>query len=187
MRDWDVRLLRRIAGGESGFTLIETVAVTGLLAVVMAAVLTLAETSQRIAPRDRERAHVIRESQLGLHRMTRELRQSYALLSWSETSIEARVLVNGTATRVVYDCNQQHPTDTSLKRCARWVVQSNGATTPKIPVVDRILSGSFAYEGGPPPEYAQVTVTVPAKGELKEGYAHKVVLDDGFYMRNLGG
>jgi hypothetical protein len=42
----------------------------------------------------------------------------------------------------------------------------------------------FALHGT---NYVTALVEVAAKGDLQNGYDHKVVLDDGFYMRNISG
>jgi hypothetical protein len=37
------------------------------------------------------------------------------------------------------------------------------------------------------PDYVGAKVEVAARGDLKNGYEHRIVLEDGFYMRNLDG
>ena len=63
-------------------------------------------------------------------------------------------------------------------------------------VIDRLLNkpGSglspvFAYttNGSGRTTYASAHVEVPARGARTSGYGHRIVLDDGFYMRNLNG
>jgi prepilin-type N-terminal cleavage/methylation domain-containing protein len=174
------RLLRRISGEERGFTLIELMITAALLAFILFAILAISDTTTKHAVRDQERAHVIREAQVGLHRMTRELRQAYTINSSSATAMNVQVLVNGTATTVSYDCSVIHPTDSSLRRCVRTV------GVDSVVVVDRMKPGTvFTYDGNSPPRYVQARVSVPAKGERVGGHPHYVVLDDGFYMRNL--
>ena len=47
-------------------------------------------------------------------------------------------------------------------------------------------TASFTYEpNSVSPTYVRLTLKVPAAGERKDGYAHDIFLDDGFYMRNL--
>jgi type II secretory pathway component PulJ len=174
------RLLRRVSGEEHGFTLIELMITATMLAFIVVAILAISDNTTKHAVRDQERAHVIREAQVGLHRMTRELRQAYAINSSSATSMNVQVLVNGTATQVAYDCSVVHPTDSSLRRCMRTV------GTQSVLVVDRVKPGTiFTYDGNSPPRYVQARIAIPAKGERVKGHEHTVVLDDGFYMRNL--
>src|SRR4051794_37569071 len=75
------RLLRRMRREERGISLIETVITAALLSVVIGAVLSLSETSAKVVPRDTERAAVMAESQVGLYRMTRELRTASSIVS----------------------------------------------------------------------------------------------------------
>jgi prepilin-type N-terminal cleavage/methylation domain-containing protein len=174
------RLLRRISGGERGFTLLEVVITATILAFIVFAILAISDNTTKHAVQDQERAHVIREAQVGLHRMTRELRQAYTINSNTATAMNVQVLVNGTGTQVSYDCGVVHPDDSSLRRCVRTV----GADS--VVVIDRINPGTvFTYDTYSPPRYVQSRVSVPAKGERVSGHPSSVVLDDGFYMRNL--
>jgi hypothetical protein len=164
--------------------------VAGLLVIVLGAVLTLGETSQRIAPKETERAMVIREAQVGVHRMTRELRQAFAdpapEITASRAEASVPPLVSGVGTRVVYDCNVTSPTNPDYKQCVRYVEAANGTLSGGHVVVDRVLNGASVFST-PSTSYVRALVEVAARGDLKNGYDHRVVLDDGFYMRNLGG
>jgi Tfp pilus assembly protein PilX len=177
--------------GEAGYALTELLVVTSLLAVVLGAILMLAETTQRIAPKENERAMVIREAQVGLHRMTRELRQMYLAPHVSSPSrMEASVLVNGVATRVSYECDQPHPSDPAYTRCMRYQVASDGTKSGGQVVIDRVVNGAGVFTYTPSaadPTYVEAKVDVSARGDLKDGYDHLVALHDGFYMRNRGG
>jgi Tfp pilus assembly protein PilX len=175
--------------GEAGYALTELLLVAGLLVIVLGAVLTLGETSQRIAPKETERAMVIREAQVGLHRMTRELRQAFPTPAPEITASRAEAsvppLVSGAGTRVVYDCNVTSLTNPDYKQCVRYVEDAGGSLSAGQVIVDRVLNGSsvFTLTGT---NYVRALVEVAAKGDLKDGYDHRVVLDDGFYMRNIG-
>ena len=175
------RLLSRLRDQQAGFTLIEVTITAALLSFIVLAILAISDNTTKHAVQDQERAHVIREAQVGLHRMTRELRQAYTINSNTATSMSVQVLVGGVGTTVVYNCGVVHPTDASLRRCTRTV----GVDT--VVVVDRIKPGTvFTYDGFSPPRYVQARVSVPAKGErTTSGHAFSIVLDDGFYMRNL--
>jgi type II secretory pathway pseudopilin PulG len=172
--------------GEAGFALVELLVVASLLVVVLGAILALAEMTQRIAPKENERAHVIREAQVGLHRMTRELRHAYVAPIVTGSTLQAAVLGAGGQTRTVrYDCDEAHPTDGAYTRCVRQVL-SGGTWTGGEVVIDRVLNGTNVFSSTPP-DYVGATVEVAARGNLQEGYDHRVILDDGFYMRNLDG
>jgi hypothetical protein len=182
--------------GEAGYALTELLLVAGLLVIVLGAVLTLGETSQRIAPKETERAMVIREAQVGLHRMTRELRQAFPTEAPDITAsrVEASVppLVGGVGTRVVYDCNVTSPKNSAYKQCVRYVEGAGGSLSAGEVIVDRVLNGApgstipvFERGTAPATDYVKATVEVAARGERKTGYSSKVLLEDGFYMRNL--
>src|SRR3954451_9373180 len=80
---------------ESGWTLVELTIAAALLAVVLTAVLSLLDMTNRQAPGDQERAHDLRETQVGVYRMTRELRQAYSLVQTGPYLVEAHVYAGG--------------------------------------------------------------------------------------------
>ena len=129
-----------------------------------------------MAPKETERAHVIREAQVGMHRMTRELRHAYQNVSVTGSTVQADVLSQD---GVSYDCNQPHPTNPAYTRCLRYVGGAGGEV-----VVDRVLNGDAVFTLTPP-DYVRAVVEVNAGGDLKNGYDHPIPLEDGFYMRNL--
>jgi type II secretory pathway pseudopilin PulG len=181
--------------GEAGFSLIELLAVVSLLIVILGAILALAETTQKIGPRDQDRAHAIRDAQVGLHGMTRQLRQAYLLHTATPYAMDVSVLVNGAVKRFSYECDAAHPTEPTYNRCFRFEVVG-GTKGPGKLVIDRVLNGPagtgltnpiFRYETNSSGNvtYAEAAVDVPAKGDRRLGHAHKIALYDGFYMRNL--
>jgi hypothetical protein len=183
-------------GGESGYALTELLLVSSLLVIVLGAILMLGEASQRIAPRETERAIVIRDAQVGMHRMTRELREAHNVVSplagASAAVFDAWVATPSGERRVSYECNVAHPTDASYTRCVRYDVAANGTKSNPQVVVDRVLNGAagstlpvFVRGGAPTTDYVKATVEVAARGDRKTGYSSKVLLEDGFYMRNL--
>jgi type II secretory pathway pseudopilin PulG len=172
--------------GEAGYALVELVVVASLLIIVLGAILALGETTQRIAPKESERAHVIREAQVGLHRMTRELRHAYQTPTVSGSAMQANVLGTGGTTRTVrYDCDEAHPSDAAYTRCLRQVLSGGSWSTGEV-VIDRVLNGTTVFSSTPP-DYVGARVEVAARGDLKDGYDHRVILEDGIYMRNLDG
>jgi len=182
---------------ESGYALVELMAVTTILVIVLGAVAALGETTQRIAPKDTERAHAIREAQVGLHGMTRQLRQAYLVHANTPYTMEVSLLVNGAPRRFSYECDQAHPTVSSYNRCLRYEVVGGAKTGGKV-VIDRLLNGPaggaeshpvFTYEtnSAGTPTYVHASIDVPAKGDLKNGHDHEIALSDGFYMRNRDG
>jgi prepilin-type N-terminal cleavage/methylation domain-containing protein len=174
-------------GSEAGFTLIEVLLVASILAVVLGAILSLSATSQKLAPRDQEWAFTLRDAQVALHGMTRELRGTYVLNAGGATSMDATVMANGVSKRVVYDCNQPDPTDATLKQCVRYL-NTGGVAGTKVVVIPKVKSASFTYEPTTgTPNFVRIKLDIPAKGERKDGFKHSFVLDDGVYLRNLEG
>jgi hypothetical protein len=53
-------------------------------------------------------------------------------------------------------------------------------------VIDRVLNGAAVFSLTPP-DYVGATVEVAARGGLEDGHDHRIILEDGFYMRNLDG
>ena len=157
-----------------------------LLTVVLTAILSLSETSQRLYPKDEQWAASLRESQVGLHAITRELRQAYVLNSYTASSIDAQLRVNGTNRRVVFDCNSAHPSVPGLKQCIRYEVTGTGPGPSRV-MVPQVSQATFTYEPAAPapPKFVRAKLRVPAKGALAKGHSHSIVLDDGVYMRNL--
>jgi hypothetical protein len=167
-----------VRGGEAGYALTELLVVASLLVIVLGAILMLGDTSQRVAPKETERANVIREAQVGLHRMTRELRHAYEDVAVTGSTMAADVLAQD---GVSYDCSRPHPTNSDYTRCVRYV---NGVAGDV--VVDRVLNGDAVFTLTPP-DYVRAVVEVSAAGDLRHGYDHRILLEDGFYMRNLDG
>ena len=170
---------------EAGFTLIETMLTAATLSVILIAILSISDTTTKLVPKDQERAAVLREAQVGLHSMTRELRQATEVYATGPYLMDVEVPVRGTSTRVSYRCDVDHPTNPAWKRCVRF----EGARQTSIPV-DRVINGARpVFEFTTDPQNGQITyvnanVEVPAAGDRKDGHKHKVMLDDGFYMRN---
>lgn len=160
---------------------------------VMLAILGLLDSVAQQQPKDQERAIAIREAQSGLHRMTRELRQAYKVLDAQPKSMY--VLVGRASppdVHVKYDCGVVHPDNSEYSRCVRWaapVGQALPVNEPGDVVIDRGLSEVlFSYTPGPlNPRFVRTHLAVPQRGEREAGYNMSLVLDDGFYLRNLDG
>jgi type II secretory pathway pseudopilin PulG len=178
---------------EGGFTLVELLVAAGLMLVVVGAALALLDSSNTIAARDQERTHAIREAQVGVQSMTRELRQAFSIVSSSPYSIEVHVLRGGADRDVTYDCSGTSSAGPPLGQCVRYETTGSGQGVAST-VVDRLINkpGSgrppvFTYttNGAGRTTYGTVHVEVPSKGERAQGYSYRVVFDDGFFMRNL--
>ena len=178
-------------GRERGYTLIEALLVMVLLILVLGGTLSLLENTAHVAPAENERAHAVREAQVGLAKMVRELRQARSVEDgYTPSSITVRTPVAGVPTRVSYECghdSRSRPGE-GLYACRRLQYQPDG-TTPAVTnyPLDRLLEDdifSYTLSGGDV-EFVTVRADVPASGERSEGLEHPIVLDDGFFLRNL--
>lgn len=167
----------------------ELLVATSILIVVLTAVLSLLDSAFKQAPSDQERAHVMRDAQVGLHRMTRELRQAYEVVAPpTAQALEVRVNVLGTDRRVRYSCDVAHPSRADTFRCVRQELDGAGAVTSSAVVVDGTTSTAvFSYTpNAVSPRYVSAQVRLPAKGEREDGAQHSIVLSDGLSLRNVG-
>jgi len=186
-------VLRSGARGEAGFSLIELLLSSTLLLVVLGATLSVLDTTARLGPRDQERPLAVSEAQVGLDRMVRELREASSVVGTTSTSMNVLVEKGGVQRQVLYQCGVAAPNDASnpyddtYKRCVRRETSSGGAFTGAGTVVvqRRINQPVFTFSPSTTrPEYVKARIVVPARGERREGYAHNITLDDGFYIRN---
>ena len=178
---------------QEGVTLIELLVATGIFLILLGAVLALLSASNKVAAQDQERTHAIRDTQVGVYRMTRELRQAYSIVQNTPHKMEVHVWVAGADHDVTYDCTGTSSAGPPLGQCVRFETTASGQTPPTT-VVDRLVNAPssgrppvFTYDvnGSGQTTYARVHVETPAKGERQDGYGYRVVFDDGFFMRNL--
>lgn len=193
------RLAARVGREQGGFALAELLVAMLCFMFVMTAVLSLLESSSRVVPRDQERSLSIREAQSGLGRMVRELRQAYEIVGTSPSSMRVKVRLRkddpATATvethsnwLVEYDCGVG-----VSGKCVRKEARPGQVPPASGPTVIQRVSNPadkpvFSFETDTDsvnPVYVKVRVEVPASGERKSGYSHKVVLEDGFFARNM--
>jgi prepilin-type N-terminal cleavage/methylation domain-containing protein len=193
---------------ESGFTLIEVLFVSLLLAVVVIPIFNSLDFASTRAPQTVEYANAISDGTTGLQRMMQEIRQAYEIVNTNGdantgvgSEIDFYATINDQNLEIEYDCNQPYPTNTgnpfasSYHRCLR-VSAAKGTALPAIStgavVIDRVLNPSlFTFDGasgGPNPvnvTYVKAAVQVPARGPLTKGLAHSITLDDGTSIPNL--
>jgi prepilin-type N-terminal cleavage/methylation domain-containing protein len=205
-------VLRRVRQ-ERGLTLVEMLVTMLVMGVVATAVLAVLDTSARVVPKDAERAMAIGEAQTGLNGMVRELRQAYRIVAWTPRSVQMRVNVlrDNHATSgpdyanltVDYTCGgtpatcvrREAPVGSALPATGRLVVARVLNATSATPAARSV----FDFDQSPDrsvgvtaasvrPTYVTIRLEVPAAGERGAGgYRNKVVLEDGLYVRNVGG
>jgi prepilin-type N-terminal cleavage/methylation domain-containing protein len=180
---------------EDGFTLVELLVATSIFLILVGAVGALLVSSKNVTAQDQERTHAIRDAQVGVYRMTRELRQAYSLVQTTSHKIEVHVWEGGADHDVTYDCTGTSSAGPPLGQCVRFESTASGQT-PATTVVDRLVNGpgsgrppvfTYTADGSGHTTYASVHIEAPSKGERAQGYGYRVVFDDGFFMRNLGG
>ncbi|HEX8122605.1 MAG TPA: hypothetical protein VF549_15200 [Solirubrobacteraceae bacterium] len=184
------RLLTRLIREEHGFTLTEQLVVCAGLGVILAAILGLSEIAVTNGPRDRERVHAVRDAQVSLDKMNRELRSAHAI-TIQPFKVVASVLKNGTTVTVTYDCSAAAVN--GLRKCTRS--QTGGSPAPTQTAIDRISNPAARpvftattktdASGVAWTTYVRTLVEVPGRGELTKGSNATVVLDDGFFLRNI--
>lgn len=174
-------------GSERGMTLPELLVGIVTFSFVLISLMSLLDAAVKTAPREEERASAIREGQAGLHIMTRELRQANKV--W--TPGRAQIYVNiGDDKHVLYDCDVVHPDVPEQRQCLRWEAAIGAELPLDAPgevVVSRRMPGDvFTYEPNlVNPTFVEARIEVPQSGERpQDGYRAKLVLDDGFYLRN---
>jgi hypothetical protein len=183
------RLLIRLRRDESGYSLVEMIAVSLGMVVILMAILGLADVANKIAPTERERVHAMRDAEVGMKKMTRELRTAHDIdvSSWAVT---ASILKSGSTIEVTYDCSD---VEDGLRTCTRTQTGGSGAGTTT--AVERLANASSRpvftattrTDGTGPAwtPYVKVLLEVPARGERSVGAASRVVLEDGVYLRNV--
>lgn len=184
------RRVRSPGSREDGSILIELIVVLSLLAVVLGVVFGFLSTTASDGPKETARPQAIRDAQVGLHRMTRELRQAYGVNATSYVRMDVNVRVGSQDRRVAYDCGVT--ASPGPRACVRYEA-ALGAALPAQGeiIINRLLNGTQDAAGGVffpddpyRPGFVRTKIEVPAKGDASRGYSHKVVLDDGIYLRN---
>ncbi|MEX2196448.1 MAG: hypothetical protein WD844_14280 [Thermoleophilaceae bacterium] len=176
---------------ERGYTIVEALVVVVLLIVVLGGTLSLLDTTAQIAPQENERAHAVREAQVGLGTMVRELRQSRSVeAGYSATGLTVRTPVAGVPTRVAWDCTPDSVSrpgeDLSACRRVQYAADDTTVVSTTHPL-DRLMSDQvfdYTVESGRI-QFVTARIEVPASGEREQGLDHRIVLDDGFFLRNV--
>jgi type II secretory pathway pseudopilin PulG len=189
--------LRRRLGSQSGFTLIEMLVAAVAAVFVISATLAMLTSSQQVQARDSEWSLVLQEDRAGLSRMVRDLRQATEIVEPTTGSASSFIVflatIGGKKWKVKYECGSTQ-TGTAYTECVRLAVEEGGSLPATGPRIARDLTnGSAVFTYSPTVRTEAKVVTakleLPAKGTLKQagstGYAHKVVLEDAAFMRNL--
>lgn len=162
-------------------SLLELTIVTAVLGFVLAAVLGLINTTIRLSPIDQERPHAVRDAQVGLAGMTRELRQAYEFTTPAQNATGgvavAKITLRGIDTNVTYDC-------TTGNRCVRTAEPVAGGTSSTRVVIERVANPTTVFNRTKA-NYVEAEIRAAATGERSDGSEHSLVFSDGFFLRNL--
>jgi prepilin-type N-terminal cleavage/methylation domain-containing protein len=183
--------------GQEGFTLPELLVVLAILPVVVIALWSALDTTNKLAPRSVEHAHAVEDAGNGLSRAIREIRQSFLVLGTTPNSITFMTASAGVQRTVHINCSTPS-TDPeaggTLRRCVRTSVAPGGALPDPdtgTVLIDRVINGTAeapVFEFTPNaihPTFVRMLVQVPARGEGKAGTrTQPITLDDGTLLRN---
>jgi len=175
--------LRRRLPAESGFTLVELLLASTLMVVMLFAVLLFSETGQRSQLRTAERALSLRAQQVGLERITREIRQARTLLPLNAAKVEMDTYVRSGGNpavlrRVMYDCSK-------FSRCRRFEGPVGGpVTAANVMVIDGVANADIFRTVGNAvdPTYVEIRLRVRVNGQTQP-----ITLEDGVELRNRPG
>jgi prepilin-type N-terminal cleavage/methylation domain-containing protein len=182
--------VRRSLRVQDGFTLIEQLVAMVILAIVIGATLTALETLMRAAPADQEWGHTVSETQSGLYRMTRELRQGTSMTLVTGYVMSADVAVSGKTVHVLYQCDLSSSC-TRKSTIAPAAAPARGAGGAPVIGLGATGGGYLKNLALTKPvftesasKYFKVEVIVNSAGPLTTKHTHNVTLVDGFFARN---
>jgi prepilin-type N-terminal cleavage/methylation domain-containing protein len=185
--------LRLCVAAEAGFTLIEVLVGTALVALVAGAIMTPMVTSARVQNNDANYAYSQQQARTGLDAMVAQIRQAWSLTSPDPNQVDMNVFINGSLQRVFYECDVPQPGSTIYHECVRLQV-SAGNSLPALSTgtvaIKNLTNGTgadpvFTFAPDPvAPYYMTATVKVPASGATNSSLNHSIVFSDGALMRN---
>ena len=197
-----------------GWTLFELLFAMAMFIGVLTAAGAILAPAQRSATDDTEVATAQSETQAGLDRMVRELRQGVQVQT-SDPNQMTVIVSDGT--QVSYKCDQADQAPwTTFRACYRLTAAAPPAAlpspTPAMLAVRHLSNGTvadpvFNYTGtfiddspdltdgeeatedpagAPPPAFVGVTVKTPGQGELTKGGRNRTItFNSGFALRNV--
>ena len=178
---------------EAGFSLIELLVTTALMALVLGILMGPLTLSQRIETRDTNYDYAQQAARTGLDAMVAQIRQATSFTP-ADNTVVINVTLGGVALTVEYECDIAQPGSTVYHECLRVQV-AQGGTLPAIttgrPVIQNLLNGtstSPVFTWGPDPNapyYMTATIQAPSSGGNHIGLTHSITLSDGALMRNL--
>jgi prepilin-type N-terminal cleavage/methylation domain-containing protein len=172
-----VILSRRLRDDQSGFTLVELLVAMPIALIVVFMALLVLDTAVPSELRTRERAQALRDQEVGLERMTRELREatSFTFLTSQIVEFDLHIRSAGGLRKVRYDCS-------SGDYCLRLEGPVGGTVSGGTRIVDALVNPDV-FE--PEPDFVNPRyVGVVARVRISEG-RRPITLRDGVDLRNL--
>jgi prepilin-type N-terminal cleavage/methylation domain-containing protein len=183
--------------GQEGYTLPELLVVMAIFPLVVIALWSALDTTNKLAPRTVNHSHAVEDAGNGLSRAIREIRQSYRVLGTTPNSITFVTATAGVQRTIHINCSTPS-TDPEAGGTLRRCVRTSAAVGGTLPdpdtgtvLVDRIINGTaeapvFEFTPNPiHPTFVRMLVQVPARGEGKAGTrTTPITLDDGTLLRN---
>ncbi len=168
---------------QSGFTLVEQLVAMLLLAIVTGFTLSVLESMMRAAPADQEWTHTVANTQVGVYRMTRDLRQGLNVTLVTGYVASADVVVKGATQHVLYQCDLGSSCTRKSTTAPTAAPERGAGGAPVIANLQNFSLGTPVFTS-PSSKYFKVVVIVRSAGSLKTAHTHTVTLTDGFFARN---
>jgi type II secretory pathway pseudopilin PulG len=173
-----VTLPRRLKD-QTGFTLVELMVAMPIAMIVLSLAMLAVATTVRNEQRTREHTEALRQQQVGLEQLTRELREatSFRFLTsqWVEFTAYVRTSGTGTLRQIRYDCR-------SGTHCLRQEGPVGGALSGNAIIIDA-LENPDVFEPEPDfvnPRYVGIVAQVRIAKDRR-----LITLRDGVDLRNL--
>jgi type II secretory pathway pseudopilin PulG len=126
-------LARRLTKEESGWTLIELLVVAAVLVVVLTAVLSIADSTQRTASSDQQRTNAIGDAQTGIARIADNLRNACAVFGPGGT------ITGGYICRTVFNAPPGASACTRSSDCVDFIMSTRTAVARPVGTPTRAL------------------------------------------------
>lgn len=180
----------RIIDDERGFTLIELLTAMAILVIIVIATLAMLDFAVRSEPEIAERNNAIRDAQVEVERMVRELRGSYDVLAATSSTLSVLTYLNrttcaGGATGTARKCRIDYAC--TAGSCIRTVSESDGSAPGPARTLATGLASSSVFSYSPSsadPAAISVTLTFEATDRAGED---AITLSDGATLRNVSG
>jgi prepilin-type N-terminal cleavage/methylation domain-containing protein len=168
---------------QGGFTLIEQLVSMLLLGLIVGMTLTVLNTMLKAAPANQEWGVNIAETQTGMYKMTRDLRQGLKVTLVTGYVASADIVVSGVTRHVLYQCDLSSSCTRKATTAPAEAPSRGAGGVTVVSSVQNFSLGTPVFTS-PSSRYYQVAVIVKSAGGVKTNHTHNVTLTDGFFARN---